>query len=53
LTGEGGWLKYDPTSAKIIAGYDPYVESEVEEIDSAFAEGAFSESPPWEESPAY
>jgi archaellum biogenesis ATPase FlaH/Zn ribbon nucleic-acid-binding protein len=53
LTGEGGWLKYDPTSAKIIAGYDPCVESEVEEIDSAFAEGAFSESPPWEESPAY
>lgn len=41
LTGNAGWLRYNPNSAKIEASADPYEEAELMELEN----GEFEESP--------
>lgn len=48
MTGHGGWLKYDPTSAKLVNGSDPYEEAEIDELESI--DESFGDVAPWEDS---
>lgn len=48
LTNNAGWLKYNPESAKIEAGSDPYEESEMMELGGGDFQESYGDSDTWD-----